>query len=303
MNKSDWKVIVLVLSRPVKDMESRASTYPMLPVDEALEIVLQEAKSLTIGTRTVALHEALGRTLAEDLLSALDLPQFPASMKDGYCLKVDELEKTEGKTYNVVDTVLAGRDVSDLPETIPVGHVYKIMTGAPIPKSCNTVVMVENTTLLDSDAEGNEISISIQTPEIHEGRDVRQVGSDIKEGEVILKRGETIRATEVGLLSSCGISSVQIFHTPAIGVMSTGDEVKDPSNTSSLLPGQIFDANRPMLMAMLRQFDSALTIKDCGIVEDESKVLFNAIQSAFDSVDILITSGGVSMGEVDLVKK
>lgn len=280
----------------------RGSTYPLIPVDEALDIVLQQAKNISIQTSEVSLQESLGKTLAVDVLSPCDLPQFPASMKDGYCLYINPNNPQKYKTYKVLETILAGRNIDSLPNKIEENQVYKIMTGAPLPKSCNTVIMIEDTSLLEKNDE-NEIEISINKEKIEIDIDIRHIGSDIKQNELVLKKGETIGPSEIGLLSSCGISKVFIFNAPTIGILSTGDEIIDCSSNENLQSGQIYDANRPMLFGLLKQFDFSVSIFDCGIVKDDNNLLCDAIHNALKNVDILITSGGVSMGEVDLVKK
>lgn len=284
-------------------MEARTSSYPLIPVDEALDIVLKQAKQVCLVPSRVELSESLGKTLAEDVIAPCDLPQFPASMKDGYCLSINPQNPLKFEIYQVVDTILAGKNVESFPKTIEENQVYKIMTGAPIPQSCNTVVMIEDTSLLKKKEDGSEHQISINKEKIESNIDVRHVGSDIRKDEIVLKKGETIGPSEIGLLASCGISKVFVFKAPQIGILSTGDEIIDSNSNEILQSGQIYDSNRPMLFGLLKQFDSAVEIHDCGIVKDESENLCCAILNALKTVDILITSGGVSMGEVDLVKK
>lgn len=281
-------------------MASRESKFPMLPVEEALEKVLSLSVNRT--HESVTLVKSIHRTIAKDALSPADLPSFPASMKDGYCISLDSDTDTNGRTYQILDTILAGRDISEFPQTIESNQAYKIMTGAPIPSSCNTVIMIEDTILQSKYENGQEQSITI-TKSISQGRDVRGVGSDIKLGDVIMKKGETIGPAELGLLASCGLSEIDVFSKPIIGIMSTGDEVIDSFTNQSLQPGQIYDANRPLLQGLLSSYSNCIEIIDFGIIPDSENKLFPALEEAIDKIDILITSGGVSMGEVDLVKK
>ena len=289
-------------------MARRESEFEMRSVGEALECVLRESRTwiqTQAKTETVAVHEALGRVVSEEVTSPCDIPAFPASMKDGYCLALPDPLPPAPHRFQVADTILAGQNIQALRPLQPNTQVYKIMTGAPVPPSCNAVIMVENTTLETVGETNQEEFIRVEGLEkLSPGTDIRAVGSDCATGTIILDRGEVIGPAEMGLLASCGIYSVQVYASPRVGVLSTGDEVRDPSASGEpLQPGHIFDANRPILRGLLQSFDPSLALVDLGIAEDNLGALSKRMDQALEQVDVLITSGGVSMGEVDLVKQ
>ena len=276
----------------------------MMEVSEALSVVLEHSKAFVLTQEEVSLAVALGRVLAADVRAPCDLPAFRASMKDGYALSLATEGAEDEREYHVVGTILAGQSAEGLEPTIRPDGVYKIMTGAPVPASCNAVVMVEDTRLLESSDDKGEIKVLIRgLKQLQEGADVRQVGSDLQQDQVVMRQGETVGPAELGLLSSCGITIVRVYPIPRVGVLSTGDEVIDPSPGVSLQSGQIFDANRPLLRGLLQGFESTVQIVDLGIAKDDADSLRECLSQSLSQVDILITSGGVSMGEVDLVKQ
>eukprot|EP00850_Spirogloea_muscicola_P006819 SM000033S12340 [mRNA] locus=s33:255095:259522:- [translate_table: standard] len=220
------------------------------------------------------------------------LPPYPASIKDGYAVVAAD---GPGE-YTVVAEVRAGDDGSDVDLTS--GHVAYITTGGPVPKGATAVVQVENTVPLpDGPAVEKEVKI---VRGAKEGEDIRQVGSDIQQGSLVLQAGDYISAAEIGLLAAVGVTAVKVYCRPTVAVLSTGDELQDPAVNKPLGRGQIRDSNRAMLLAAAAQ--QGCRILDLGIASDTSDDLYQKFQEAVaGGADVLLT-GGVSMGDRDLVK-
>ncbi|OMO71133.1 hypothetical protein CCACVL1_18422 [Corchorus capsularis] len=262
----------------------------MISVDEALQIVLSVAHQLP--PVTVPLHQALGKVLAQDIHAPDPLPPYPASIKDGYAVVASD---GPGE-YPVITESRAGND--GIGVTVTPGTVAYVTTGGPIPDGADAVVQVEDTEQVKAPSvESKRVRILVQT---NKGVDIRPVGCDIQKGEVVLKSGERIGASEVGLLATVGVTMVKVQPTPTIAVLSTGDELVEPT-TGSLSRGQIRDSNRAMILAAATQ--EKCTVLDLGIVGDDKEELERILDSAFSSnINILLTSGGVSMGDKDFVK-
>lgn len=259
-----------------------SSPYPMLAVADALEIVLAQATPLP--PESVPLTNALGRVLAEDVHATGPLPPFPASIKDGYAVVA-----ADGPgLYPVVGEATAGR----LPEfTLQPGQAAYITTGAPVPQGADAVVMVEET---EPQADGRVRILTQAKP----GQDIRPVGVDVAAGELVLRRGEHLHAAEIGLLATVGVAQASVYSRPLVALLSTGDELVEPR--TPLGPGQIRDSNRYMLMAAV-QAAGGIPF-DLGISGDSQAHLERRIQNGLRDADVLLTSGGVSMGELDLIK-
>jgi gephyrin len=287
---------------------SRGSSFPMVPVPEALEAVLQQAQVAQVGEEEVPLARALGRVLARDVAAQQPLPPFPASIKDGYALHVTEegLAGTEGKEFAVQGRVLAGADVSQWHEPLAEDGIYPIMTGAPVPPNCNAVVMVEWTELLERKADGSEGRVRLLRAVPKVGHDIRPVGSDLAPGTTVLEKGVRLGAAEVGLLASVGAQRVAVRRPVRVAVMSTGDELLDTAadqQSAISTQGKIWDSNRPMLLALVEEFGGGMwEAVDLGIAKDDPAGTEEALRRAMADADLVISSGGVSMGDVDLVK-
>ncbi|GAB2214818.1 hypothetical protein Droror1_Dr00019182 [Drosera rotundifolia] len=262
----------------------------MISAEEALETVLRVARRLE--PITVPLHEALGKVLAEEIRAADPLPPFPASIKDGYAVVAAD---GPGE-YPVITESRAGND--GLGVTVTPGTIAYVTTGGPIPDGADAVVQVEDTEeVKDESARIKRVRILLQNSP---GTDIRPIGSDIEKDAVMLKCGELIGASEVGLLATVGVTMVKVYRNPTIGVLSTGDELVEPT-TQKLGRGQIRDSNRSMLLAAAVQLNCKMV--DLGIARDDERDLEQVIDSAFSAgVDIILTSGGVSMGDRDFVK-
>ncbi|GER31719.1 molybdopterin biosynthesis protein [Striga asiatica] len=262
----------------------------MVLVEHALETVLRVAQRLP--PVKVPLHAALGRILAQDVAAPDPHPPYPASIKDGYAV----IASDGPGEYPVITESRAGDDAIDV--TVTPGTIAYVTTGGPIPKGADAVVQVEDTVLLES-AAGAPKRVRV-LKQVAQGLDIRPVGCDIAKGDLVLKSGERLGAAEVGLLATVGVTAVKVYCTPKIAVLSTGDELVDPTNTS-LNRGQIRDSNRAMILAAAQQ--QQCEILDLGIARDNEEELERIFDTAFSSeIDILLTSGGVSMGDRDFVK-
>ncbi len=263
-----------------------SSPYPMLSVEEALEVTLAQASRLPPVTRR--LSRVRGAILAADVAAHEPLPPFPASTMDGYAVVA-----ADGPgVYPLVGEVSAGA-LADF--TVAPGTVAYITTGAPLPAGADAVVMIEETERLQSAAAVAEIRINVQ---VRPGADVRPVGIDVEAGQTVLAAGARLDAAEVGLLATAGVIDVPVYPRPKVAVLSTGDELIEPGE--ALGPGQIRDSNRAMLLAAIEAVGGEPV--DLGISGDSQEALEARVQDGLAQADILLTSGGVSMGELDLVK-
>eukprot|EP00198_Chlamydomonas_reinhardtii_P008997 XP_001698334.1 molybdenum cofactor biosynthesis protein [Chlamydomonas reinhardtii] len=268
-----------------------AAAYKMISIPEAQDIVLSHTRPL--GAVTVGLAGALGRVLAEEVRAPDSLPPFPASIKDGYAVVAAD---------GVGEFPVVGESRAGHLDQLPVapGSVAYITTGrgAPVPPGADAVVQVEDTEKLP-DGEGSQRRVRI-CKAAKAGQDIRPVGSDITEGDTVLQAGERVGVAEMGILATVGAVSLKVHATPRVAVLSTGDEVVDPS-TAPLGPGQIRDANRAMLLAAAAK--AGAEVVDMGVARDTEGHLEGCLAAAIEQrVDVLITSGGVSMGDRDLIK-
>jgi gephyrin len=225
---------------------------------------------------------------------------------DGYAVIVPASGKSKKGIFPVASVSLA--QASNAPPPLKEGEIARITTGAPLPENANAVVMVEDTEVASANEAGTEeATVDILTDETEVGENVREPGSDIKYGALVLRKGTTITSIggEIGSLAAAGIRNVPVYQKPRVGVMSTGDEVTDISNEGKLSGGQIRDSNRPSLLSVLRGWDLCSEVVDLGIARDTPEgELEKNIRGGFRryGLDIIITTGGVSMGELDLLK-
>lgn len=257
------------------------SKWPLISVDEAKARIREHVRPLPV--QEVRFDEALGRVLAEDVHAPEPMPPFPASSKDGFAvIAADDTEWRE-----IVGDQFAGYD-ADL-EVTP-GVAARITTGAPIPKGADAVVMVEYSETKDGRVR---FTRSVET-----GADIRPVGQAIAEGQLVLEAGTVLGPPELGILATVGATHVSVHVRPQIGVMSTGDEIVEPDETPG--PGQIRDSNRFSLMGAVRE--AGAEAHDMGLAPDDAGELEAFLRDGLDRYDAIVTSGGVSMGELDLVK-
>ena len=261
----------------------------MIPVREARDIVL--ARIPVLGTERVELFSSLGRVLAEDVPAPYQVPPHNNSAMDGYAVRSEDVRgasKENPVMLAVIDDLPAGY-VSQ--HRVEQQQAIRIMTGAPIPEGADTVVRVEDTL----QGEGSNVLILQEVPKHY---DMRMAGEDIQQGEIILKKGKVIRPAEVGLLASVGRSSVQVYQRAQVAILSTGDELVNIDE--SLQPGKIVNANSYSLAALVLEA-GAIPIQ-LGIARDTREDL-EAKFSAGVRADVILSSGGVSVGDYDLVKE
>lgn len=255
-----------------------------LSVDEALERILARVRPLE--PVSTALMDALGLTLAEDVVADRDVPPFRNSAMDGYAVVGADVAEVPA-VLKVVGEVAAG----GLPtRAIARGEAMRIMTGAPLPDGADTIVRVEDT---DNGAEAVRITAATRL-----GTSVRAAGEDLRTGETILTRGTALRPAEIGVLATLGRGSVLAVGRPRVAVLSTGDELVELDQP--LGPGRIRDANRYSLATAARA--SGATPVPLGIVRDTADDLRRALRAAASQADLIVTSGGVSVGDHDHVK-
>jgi gephyrin len=278
----------------------RKSGFAMVPMAEALQLIAEHTPGATaIEVDTVA---AAGLTLAEDVVATFPQPPFRASIKDGYAV----IAADGPGDYEVVGSLCAG---ATLPEgfVLAPGTVVRVNTGGPLPPGSDAVVQVEDTELLETkdapDADGGKEEARIRvSATVAAGHDIRPIGCDMQPGGIAVKAGATMNAPEIGLALSVGARKVRVMQKPRVAVISTGDELSDTiTSTGAPPPGKIYDSNRGMLIAAAQPY--ARTVVDGGIANDNMADTRRVLEAAFDAADIIISTGGVSMGEVDCVKR
>ncbi|KAI8873282.1 hypothetical protein GQ42DRAFT_118136 [Ramicandelaber brevisporus] len=286
----------------------RKSPYPMVPVDDATHIIDECTKVLP--TAEVGLNSSiLGSVLAEDVFSPTNLPAVRTSIVDGYAV-MEPVVKTS--QFNVIDTASVAT-VSNKSILLEPGSVQRVNTGGRVPDNAVAVVMVEDTTLIESSDDGKherKIQVSISSPAAAytDGMNIRDIGCDIALGAKIASKGTIVDAASglIGLLASVGIQKVKVHSRPRAGVLSTGDEVLDLSQSAStnlvdaIKAGGVVDTNRPTLLAAITALGYEAV--DLGIVRDDPSAIEAAIRDSLDKVDVVFTTGGVSMGERDHIK-
>jgi gephyrin len=280
----------------------RESPYPMLSVEDALGKISEHTpEPLTISA---PVDESLvGSVLAQDVTARESVPAFRASIVDGYAIIASKhmmVPSTKG-IFRVVG--ISHAEAGGEADELKLGEVARITTGAPLPPGATSVVMVEDTVLRSQTEDGKEENeIEILTADIEPGENVREVGSDVQSGDVIMKRGEgiTVVGGEFGLLASVGTQEVEVFRKPVVGVLSTGDEIIPHDRPGDLRLGEVRDTNRPTLLTAIQ--GSGFEAVDLGIASDKPGALEQTLRDAMRRVDVIVTSGGVSMGELDLLK-
>ncbi len=258
----------------------------MIPLEDARARVLAALPEPQVERRLV--RDALGLVLATDVLSPSTVPPFDNSAMDGYAVRYEDLGNVPC-VLEVSEDVAAGHVATG---SVEPGRAIKIMTGAPLPAGADTVVKVEDTVPGDASVE------ILVRPEL--GSAVRRAGGDVAAGDLIFTSGDVLTARHLGVLAAVGVDRVEVYRPVRVAVLSTGDEVMPP-DTLQLAPGQIRDSNRPLLVGLLTE--SGLDAVDYGIIRDDADALRSAFATAARECDAVITSGGVSMGEYDLVKQ
>jgi len=240
------------------------------------------------GEEQVALRDALGRVLSHDVISNVDVPGHDNSAMDGYALDGDRLPQTGFVDLDVIATLPAGGRFEG---RCGPGQCVRIMTGAPMPPGTDTVVMQERALLL----EGGRIRVGTGH---RKGENVRHAGEDIANGSVVLPAGKRLAPADLGILASIGVGEVYVRRRVRAAFFSTGDELRGIGEP--LAEGEVYDSNRYTLYGMLKRLGTE--VLDMGVVRDDPTALREAFQAAADMADVVITSGGVSVGEADYTK-
>jgi molybdopterin molybdotransferase len=257
-----------------------------MPVAKARAFIHQFLEPVR-GTLRVPVRSALGRVLAEDVVSPVDVPSHRNSAMDGWAMRGADLKADGEATLAEIGSSFAGRPFAGAVEP---GQCVRIMTGGVVPQGADTVVMQER-------AKANGRSITFAAGQ-KTGQNVREAGEDLKRGSVALTRGKLVRPAELGLIASLGIGEVAVYRPLRVAFFSTGDELKSVGTV--LGEGEIYDSNRYTLHGMLTRLGCELL--DMGVVRDEPAALEAAFAEAAANADVVITSGGVSVGEADFVK-
>ncbi|HCH5588132.1 TPA: bifunctional molybdopterin-guanine dinucleotide biosynthesis adaptor protein MobB/molybdopterin molybdotransferase MoeA [Vibrio parahaemolyticus] len=231
------------------------------------------------------IENAYGRVLAEDIISPVNVPQYTNSAMDGYAIRSDDVDRD---SYQVVAEVMAGHAYD---QPLEVGQAVKIMTGAPTPRNGDTVVMREQ-----ASQEGDKVTFN--GANIKTGQNVRQAGEDLAIGSDVFTAGTRLASPEMGMIASLGFGEANVFRKLKVAVFSTGDEVQAPGTEQKA--NSIYDSNRFTIMGMLEKL--GCEILDFGILEDNEQLMIEALENASAQADVVITSGGVSVGDADYIK-
>ncbi|PSV31215.1 bifunctional molybdopterin-guanine dinucleotide biosynthesis adaptor protein MobB/molybdopterin molybdotransferase MoeA [Photobacterium sp. GB-72] len=258
----------------------------MLSVTQGREKILEQIKPLHIS-ESVSLHQALGQIVAQDILSPVNVPQHTNSAMDGYAIAGDDIGRD---SYQVVGQVLAGHSYD---EPLHHGEAVSIMTGAPIPQGADTVIMREQTT-----QKGDTVTFDKAMGNIKAGQNVRQAGEDLALGQIAVAAGTTITAPELGMVASLGIDKIIINKPIRVAIFSTGDEVQQPGDAQK--QNCIYDSNRYTLYALLTHL--GCEVVDLGIIDDNEASLEKTLIQASTKADLILSSGGVSVGDADYIK-
>lgn len=276
---------------PIATSPERLRDAPagMLSIDEARLRILEAFAPLT--TLMLPIQEALGLTLAEDVSASMDLPPFTNSAMDGYAVRTSDTGDAQPGTpvwLRIAGTAAAGQPPQGM---VSPGSAVRIMTGAPVPQGADAVVRFEE---IDESSKSGWIGIQRA---VCPGENIRPTGEDAKEGEVVLAAGVRIGPANIGLLAAVGRTRVVVHRRPRVAVLVTGDEVVEPGNP--LRPGQIWNSNGPMVAAHIRHCGGEPLL--LGVARDTSEAVRASLSQA-SGVDLLITTGGVSVGDYDVVK-
>jgi len=259
-------------------------THSMMPFEDAMSRMLNSISPIE-DRENLGLEDCLGRVLAADIQSPLNMPPFDNSAMDGYALSVEGSQSIT--TLTLIGTALAGVPFEPI---VGAGECVIIMTGAKLPQGCDSVVMQELVNVDDN-------KISFKHP-IAQGQCVRTCGNEFKLGEVVLKRGDVMSARHIALIASLGLATVEVFKQLKVAIFSTGDELV--ALGQPLKTGQIYDSNRFALIAQLKKMN--ISVLDYGVIKDNPQHIKAAFEKANQQADAVITSGGVSVGEADYTK-
>ncbi|MDF2730912.1 MAG: molybdopterin molybdenumtransferase MoeA [Acidimicrobiia bacterium] len=256
----------------------------MKPLEEARSEVLSSVGLL--GVEQVPIWQGRGRVLATDVVAPENVPPFANSAMDGFAVRAADVSAA-GSVLEVIGDLPAG---SSTDIEVGPGQAIKIMTGAPMPPGADTVAKVE-----DTSTEGSKVTISTA---VQPGTSVRPAGGDVPKGQVVFTAGTRLTPMHIGVLATIGVGQPQVYRRPRVAFMSTGDELTPPEAVG-LEPGTIRDSNRPMLLSLLE--DAGVEPVDLGIIPDDPDVLRDALRRGSEA-DVVVSTGGVSMGDYDVTK-
>jgi len=266
------------------------STPGLMPLADALQ-TMQESLSIVCDKISLPLSDALGYTLSEHIVSSANVPAFNNSAMDGYALHHDDL--TDCSAENPITLTMVGKSFAGAPFTgeIQQGQCIRIMTGAVVPDALNCVVMQEQ-------CNANDDKITFHaSAKVH--NNVRFAGEDLSVGQAVLQQGHKLTPRDIPLLASIGIAQVNVYRQLKVAVLSSGDELKSLGET--LHTGEIYDSNRYSIMGLLSRLN--VEVLDFGIIKDNYELIKEALITADQQADVVITSGGVSVGEADFIKQ
>jgi molybdopterin molybdotransferase len=258
-----------------------------MPVAQARKYIREFLEPVTT-VEVLPIRSTLGRVLAEDILSPCNVPNHDNSAMDGYAFNADDLNCSGETSLKIIGTAFAGKSFDG---RIGKGQCVRIMTGAVIPQGADTVVVQERV-----QTDGEHIRFS-DGPK--RGMNMRYAGEDLQQGQVVLPAGHLMRAADLGLIASLGLGDLKVYRKLRVAFFSTGDELA--SIGQALEAGQVYDSNRYTLFGMLTRM--GVEIIDMGVVRDVPELLEQALKDAAASADVILTSGGVSVGEADFMKQ
>lgn len=261
-----------------------------MSLDEALAALLSHISPLT-DTESVASLDADGRILAQDVVSSLHVPAFDNSSMDGYAVRSADVQQA-GAVLTVTQRIPAGH----FGQPLLAGQTARIFTGAPVPPGADAIVMQEQTEPTDRADQVRFVAAS------QPGQWIRRSGEDVCLGDTVLRRGQKLGPAELGLAASLGLAHLQVTRRPKVALFSTGDELVMPGDVApaDMPPGSIYNSNRFFLRTLLHRL--GCEVSDLGIVPDRREATVAALKTAADHHDLIVTSGGVSVGEEDHVK-
>ena len=269
---------------------SQSPRLPLMSLDEALATLLALISPLA-GTESVATLDADGRILAQDVVSSLQVPAFDNASMDGYAVRSADVQQA-GVALKVTQRIPAGH----FGQPLAPGQAARIFTGAPVPSGADAIVMQEQTEPAEQTDQVRFVAAA------QPGQWIRRSGEDVRQGDTVLKRGQKLGPAELGLAASLGLAHLQVMSRPKVALFSTGDELVMPGDVApaDMPPGAIYNSNRFFLRALLHRL--GCEVSDLGIVPDRREATVAALKTAADHHDLIVTSGGVSVGEEDHVK-
>ena len=257
----------------------------MLTTDEAINFLLERSHATEL-TETVNTLDAIGRVLAEPITSTLNVPPLDNSAMDGYVTRFSDLSDDAQTTLPISQRIAAGH----VGEKLEQGTAARIFTGAPVPEGADTIIMQEQ-----CQQQGDKVVIS---GKINKGDHIRRAGEDITRGSEVMSVGQKLRPQDMGLIASVGIDSIKVFKKIRVAIFSTGDELLMPGDPVE--PGKIYNSNRYTLTGLLQKLDCEII--DLGCIEDDLDATVAAMEKAAQQADLIMTTGGVSVGEEDYIK-